>query len=105
MSRIKINVNDDIGLLRCTTEPSYIYAMQCSNTGYIKIGMSSSPKERRNSLQIGSPHKLKLLQTWGPWTTKDARFVEGVLHNTFSLNRVRGEWFDVEIDKIEEICR
>jgi hypothetical protein len=90
--------------LRCTPEPSYIYAIKCSKTGYIKIGMSNNPKGRRNSLQIGSPNRLNLLQTWGPWKESDARYVESILHNNLSVCKVRGEWFDVEIEKIEEIC-
>jgi hypothetical protein len=98
---IKTNVDEDEVLI-CTPNPTYIYAVECSNTRYIKIGISTSPKNRRNILQIGTPHRLNLLRTWGPWLAEEARYVEKVLHDKFAPKKQRGEWFSVSLNSIDK---
>jgi hypothetical protein len=64
----------------------YIYAIECGDA--VKIGFARDPINRSYDLAIGSPHAQKLLG-----------FIEGMsgqereLHQCFSAQRIRGEWF------------
>ncbi len=53
---------------------------------FIKIGVSENPKERRQDLQTGSPHRLRLLGVL------DGN-LEASMHTLFHQFRFRGEWF------------
>jgi len=71
---------------------------------YIKIGHAVDVNSRLVELQVGSPIELELL---GTITSDDDLEMETVLHNLFSDNHVRGEWFRVcsEIyDYLEQKC-
>ena len=79
---------------------SYIYAIGSDDFSAIKIGYSSYPKGRLYALQNANPYKLKLWGVWGPWKQTDIRTVEYVIHNTFKDKKLRGEWFDVTINDV-----
>lgn len=72
-------------------EEFLIYFIRCGK--YIKIGYSSNPEQRLKELQVGNPHKLKLVNTM-PGDSK----TELSLHKLYDSKRVHGEWFRYEGD-------
>lgn len=74
----------------------YVYFVE-SDTGFIKVGMTSSLKSRVKSLQSASPHKLELK---GYIKTTRYGFLEGQIHNHFSNSKTNGEWFDINVSDL-----
>jgi hypothetical protein len=75
--------------------PNKTYLMLDSNTGFIKIGKSKKPQHREKTLQSEKP-TIKILFI----IDKD---IEKELHDEYSCNRVRGEWFNLTNRDIEDI--
>ncbi len=72
----------------------YIYFF--SDGEFIKIGRSNNVKQRRNSMQAGSPRTITMICTI-PCKTLDAgKKVERILHNRFAPYHIRGEWYDIK---------
>lgn len=67
-----------------------VYFMQQGETGPIKIGVSDHPQSRRRRLQTGSPHELKVIQTF---FAPDDSALESGLHKDPILRegRIEGE--------------
>ncbi|MFM6311993.1 MAG: GIY-YIG nuclease family protein [Dolichospermum sp.] len=86
----KWGVNDNSG---------FIYLAQASQTQWCKIGMSKQPYKRMQSLQTGSPLEIILIHRI---YTLDAIALEKSLHEYFDAYRVRGEWFDLPTECIQE---
>jgi hypothetical protein len=62
-----------------------------------KIGYTrnkSTLKKRVKQLQTGNPDKIKILNFH---ETKHGRKVETALHNVYSMKRLEGEWFELEV--------
>lgn len=80
-----------------------LYFVQGEQTGLIKIGSSTSPINRLESMQTGSPEKLKLL-----FYIDNAVESERVMHEQFAGVRHRGEWFKPTpelLDRMKELWR
>lgn len=75
----------------------YVYLMRDSNLNCYKIGFSSNPSYREQTLQAQKP-TIELLYTW-----KGSLQDEKQLHARFNDKRIRGEWFDLQATDIEEI--
>ena len=72
----------------------YLYAIQDSTSGYIKIGYSANPEHRLRELQTGNSGALRLIHT--SQIKKDrARLVEQQLHKEIGHLKIRGEWFNI----------
>ena len=69
-------------------EPTFIYFVQQDKGGPIKIGVSQEPAARLSQLQVGNPDSLNLLAT----VLSDTK-TEQQLHQVFSKDSIRGEWF------------
>jgi len=73
-----------------------------------KIGYTRNKatlKKRVKSLQTGNPEKIRIVDYF---PTKHGRQVETTLHNIFSIKRLEGEWFDLEIYDVKnfiESCK
>lgn len=78
-------------------KPVYVYAMQNSRNGYIKIGRSVNPACREKTLQ-GEDPDIKLIAK-----RKCNKEMEVALHRRFKDFRVRGEWFKLPEDKKQEL--
>lgn len=76
----------------------YVYIIQ-SDTGFIKIGMTSNLKSRLKTLRSASPHELELL---GYVKTNKYGFLEKLIHKHFAEYNKNGEWFDVKLEKVLE---
>ena len=69
-----------------------IYFIKSAN-GLVKIGKSNNPSKRLETLQVGSPVKLKLIKT-----IQGGIYMETLLHNYFRSCRCHGEWFDPNVE-------
>jgi Meiotically Up-regulated Gene 113 (MUG113) protein len=67
---------------------AYIYLIQGTTGGPIKLGWSKVPRARLSVLQTANPHPLRML-TYFPAT----KHREADLHAMFESYRHHGEWF------------
>ncbi len=77
-----------------------VYFIQCEETKLIKIGYSKSPSSRIKTLGTASPGKLTVLKV-----TAGETGLERDLHERFSGDRSRGEWFRPSPELMAEIER
>lgn len=61
-----------------------------------KVGMSTDPTKRLNSLRTATAEKLALEHTWRLTSRDGAAAFERALHHAFNWGRARREWFAVE---------
>jgi hypothetical protein len=72
---------------------TYVYVVKEEPTGNIKVGVSHDPSKRMNSLQIGTPRRLSLVESVGPFTKTYAHHVEKKIHESCEEWCLGGEWF------------
>jgi hypothetical protein len=77
------------------TKNQKTYIMLDSHTGYYKIGYSSNPGVRESTLLSQKP-TISLLYI-------HPKNIEKKLHKNYSDFRVRGEWFNLNQDQLNEI--
>lgn len=75
---------------------SFLYLMRNNRNGYIKIGYSNDPKYRETTLQAEEPEVELIFQI------KTSIKEELALHEKYAAKRLRGEWFDLNIQEIQE---
>lgn len=75
-----------------------VYLMQ-HELGPIKIGVSKNPERRLKDVDIG-PFEVRLV---GVLESERPRKLENALHRFHADDNIRGEWFDLNIDQIENI--
>jgi hypothetical protein len=75
---------------RAAVQPSktYIYFIQQGEDGPIKVGYSTSPKERLKALQTASPYALHLFKV-----VEGNEEMEKQIHSRFAEVQLQGEWF------------
>jgi hypothetical protein len=78
-------------------EMTNIYLMLDENTGYHKIGRSKNPNKRERTLQSEKPTISLFYHCEVPAK------IESILHEKYKDYRVRGEWFDLDEEQINEI--
>lgn len=78
--------------------PGYVYFIQGSCGGAIKIGYSNDPESRLKSLQTGYPDTLVLLLMIPGYESH-----EKALHRELEASRLKGEWFRPDPDVINKI--
>ena len=72
-----------------------------ANNAY-KIGISNKPEYRERTLQSEKPSIVKLAAKQFP--TRDiARAFEAALHKVYEIRRMRGEWFKLEPNEVEDV--
>lgn len=77
----------------------YVYLMLDKNTGYHKIGISNNPEFREKTLQSEKPTITMLACKKYPHR-KIAEAIESALHTTYSAQRIRGEWFNLNEEDV-----
>lgn len=87
-----VNINDSC----------HVYIMRNNRNGYSKIGISNKPEYREKTLQSEEPDVILLASKELP-SRKLARAIEKALHETYSIRRVRGEWFDLNEKEMSDI--
>lgn len=76
-------------------EDAYIYVAKEEISGRYKIGISKDPKRRIAKLNTGNPEQLVLVHAY---LASDGVDSERAAHVLFDDNRLKGEWFDSNID-------
>ena len=76
----------------------FIYIIKCCN--FYKIGYSKNPTSRRATIQTHNPLDVKICATL---KTEKYKTLEKELHNLFSLQRTRGEWFELKHDHLLQL--
>lgn len=77
---------------------NYVYLITTSKA--VKIGISSDPEKRLSGLQTSHHETLKLYCTFACQNGDHAGSLERMLHQHYLSNRIRGEWFDIDPEKI-----
>lgn len=72
-----------------TPSGTYLYVVGPTNSGRVKIGITTDTLQRLKALQASSPALLRLL-----WWARGSREMEERLHLRFHSYRTHGEWFD-----------
>jgi len=80
----------------------YVYLMIDRINGYHKIGISNQPQYREKTLQSEKPTIELICQKLFP-SRKIAESIEKALHEGFKEKRIRGEWFDLSNDEINDL--
>lgn len=71
----------------------YVYIIEQSETGHIKIGIAEDVEKRLRTLKTGSPLPLKIAKAI-PCASRDmAQGVENFLHKRYEKQWTSGEWF------------
>ena len=71
---------------------SFVYLIKSS--GFYKIGVAGDVESRMAQLSTGNPFDLELVFCY---EFENANVVEASLHQRFSKQRIRGEWFDIGV--------
>lgn len=85
----------------------YVYLMRDTTNGYYKIGISNKPEYREKTLQSEKP-SIELVACKKYPIRKIAESIESALHATYSQQRLRGEWFnlnDADVTAIVETLK
>ena len=80
-----------------------VYVLATSDLSLIKIGLTTSAKQRFINIQSACPFHVSL---WTAIRTPIPAMVEKWLHGEFSEYRTRGEWFamtDCALDRLAEL--
>ena len=71
-----------------------------NNINVFKIGYSCNLSERLRDLQVGNHCKLTVYKT----IENVPQRLEKKLHHFFDEYRIRGEWFRITTDQIDDVC-
>ena len=83
-------------------ESCWVYLMHDLANNAYKIGISNKPEYRERTLQSEKPSIEKLAAKQFP--TRDiARAFEAALHKVYEIRRMRGEWFKLEPNEVEDV--
>ena len=80
----------------------YVYLMKDTSNGYYKIGISNKPEYREKTLQSEKP-TIEMLACKKFPIRKIAEAIESALHNAYSQQRLRGEWFNLNEEDVAAI--
>lgn len=95
-------IKEDPQSVQSIDEPCFVYLMVDTTNGYHKIGISNHPEYRERTLQSEKPSIVKIAAKQFP--TRDiARAFEASLHKVYEIRRLRGEWFKLEPNEVEDV--
>lgn len=76
----------------------FVYFVRAGNRGAIKIGVARNMQRRLDTLQTGNAFKLNVIALIPCKSREHARAIEASLHKRFGKQRIRGEWFQGNIE-------
>ena len=85
-------------------EECHVYLMTDTINHYHKIGISNKPSWREKTLQSEKP-TIELLASKKFINRKIAASFEKALHETYTQKRIRGEWFTLDLNEVNEIVK
>jgi uncharacterized Zn-finger protein len=78
-----------------------VYFVNAENTNMFKIGYTKqSMYKRLSNLQTGCPLNLSVYKTVG---CSDPVILENYLHRCFNDKKIRGEWFNITFEEVENL--
>lgn len=83
-------------------EACFVYVMRNNTNGAYKIGISNDPKYREHTLQSQEPDVSCIFQLEFP-TRESARGVEREMHLKYAEYHMRGEWFAIPHQMINQV--
>ena len=83
-------------------DPCYVYLMVDTANGYHKIGISNKPEYRERTLQSEKPTIEKVCAKQYP-SRIIAEAIESALHKAYEAKRIRGEWFNLSDQDVNEL--
>lgn len=84
-----------------TPKPGYIYLVRAITPhNHYKIGLSVDPSSRIESMGVKLPFPIERLHTF---PTNNTTLAEKQLHNQYAHKRLRGEWFELSEQEIQNI--
>ena len=83
-------------------ETCFVYIMRNNKNGAYKIGISNNPKYREHTLQSQEPDVSCIFQLEFP-SRERARIVEREMHLKYAEYHMRGEWFAIPHDAINQV--
>lgn len=85
----------------------YVYFVRAGNRGAIKIGVAKDIKKRVDELQVGNAFRLNVIASIPCDCREQAFDLEKKIHRFFRRQRIRGEWFqgNIEMKKIRELSQ
>jgi len=81
-------------------DEGYVYLIRATGENLYKIGKSTNPEKRIQSIIGGLPMKAEAIHV--AWF-EDHSYAEQMFHDTFSKTRENGEWFILEDEDVEFI--
>ena len=101
-NRIKLKEQIKTKDVNSKGEKCYLYLMIDTTNNYHKIGISNSPEYREKTLQSEKPTIEMIANKEFP-NRKIAHSFEQALHSSYDEKRVRGEWFDLSQEEVDDI--
>lgn len=78
---------------------SGVYVLCCN--GLYKIGQSENVNSRVDQLRTALPYEVEHILTI---PSADPAVLEASLHARYAERRVRGEWFDLDVFDLDDLC-
>lgn len=75
---------------------SFVYVIEQSGSGFLKVGLADDPARRLHGLQGASPVALELAHSARCASREIAAQVEYRAHTILAQHRARGEWFSCD---------
>lgn len=97
-----IKIEQDKSNIKKDKEKCFVYLMIDTTNNYHKIGMSNKPKYREKTLQSEKPTIELICSKEFPNRELAASF-EKALHQTYAEYNIRGEWFNLPSEIINDI--
>jgi Rha family phage regulatory protein len=79
----------------------YVYLIENTNNGAVKIGVAHDPEARLKQLQTGSVDELRIAYT--SYLCSNAFQVESFMHQHFADCHIRGEWYQADIGDVVDV--
>lgn len=99
---IDFNELDEIDSTISSSEPCYVYLMCDTANGFYKIGISNHPKYREHTLQSEKP-TIELVCAKQYPERLIAEAIEAALHKAYDSKHLRGEWFQLTHEDVENL--
>ena len=96
------NIKESTSFSTIKEDPCFVYLMHDEAKGFYKIGMSNNPVYREGTLQSEKP-TIKSIASHKYPSRKFASALEAALQNLYSNLHVRGEWYRLRDEDVNEI--
>ena len=85
-----------------TTQKNQLYFIKQKDTNFYKIGISSDIEKRFKAIQNGNPSELSIYYNEVFYLCD---IIEKCLHKFFESQHIRGEWFEIPDDEINDLIK